>query len=316
MLEKDDIQELLREKLQSHEVTPPDSVWQNVSNSISSAPASAGSAASGSSLLVKVAAVVVGASSIGVAAYFILNNDDSTAKKEIQTISTPKIEGAEPEDVEKGVSIDLKLEKSDVAVANENSNRSEGIKTLESEAVSEKGKSLKNEDLVNLPTRNTASVINLAPIPDTSPEDVDTETTTFVPATPVPETADADETPIETVVENENATQNQVIKEAVEEIQIPVEVEETIVLPNIFTPNNDGVNDFFEIEIGEKLDFQIVVIDQTNKVVFQSQLVDFRWDGTLPGGEPVPSGNYIYYLTAKSKSGKDVIKHSDLRIEH
>ena len=100
-----------------------------------------------------------------------------------------------------------------------------------------------------------------------------------------------------------------------EELQEPIEAEEKLVLPNIFTPNNDGVNDYFEIQMSEKLDFQIIVIDQTNKVIFQSNLVDFRWDGTLPGGEPVPPGNYIYYLTAKTLSGKDFVKHSDLRIE-
>ena len=93
------------------------------------------------------------------------------------------------------------------------------------------------------------------------------------------------------------------------------EAEEEVTLPNIFTPNNDGANDFFEINISEKQDFQIVVINHMNKVVFQSNSVDFRWDGMLPSGEPAPSGNYVYFISAKTMSGKDFVKSSKLRIQ-
>ena len=65
MTEKDNIQELLREKLQSHEVTPPDAVWQNVSNSLSNVAATSGAAA-GASTLLKVAVAVIGVSGLGI----------------------------------------------------------------------------------------------------------------------------------------------------------------------------------------------------------------------------------------------------------
>ncbi|MDO7613695.1 MAG: gliding motility-associated C-terminal domain-containing protein, partial [Crocinitomicaceae bacterium] len=79
--------------------------------------------------------------------------------------------------------------------------------------------------------------------------------------------------------------------------------------------NNDGSNDFFTIEMSEKLDFQIVVIDQTNTVVFQSNDRNFRWDGTMMSGEPAPSGDYVYFLSAKTMGGKDFVKSSKLRIQ-
>ena len=79
------------------------------------------------------------------------------------------------------------------------------------------------------------------------------------------------------------------------------ETEEEVTLPNIFTPNNDGANDFFEINISEKQDFQIVVINHMNKVVFQSSSVDFRWDGMLPSGEPAPTGNYVYFISKNNE---------------
>ena len=90
MREKDDIQELLRDKLQSHEVVPSDTVWKNISSSLAKTAVSTGASVSGTSLLLKVAAVVVGVSSIGVVAYFILNGHEGSEKKGIQTIFLAK----------------------------------------------------------------------------------------------------------------------------------------------------------------------------------------------------------------------------------
>jgi gliding motility-associated-like protein len=311
MLEKDDIQELIREKLQSHEVTPSDAVWKNVSNSLANAAASSGAAASGTSLLLKVAAVVVGVSSIGIAAYFILNGDEGSPNKEIQTIVSPETENSDSENLDENIVTDSAIE-SQVKSISSNKNTS-----LEELNLSEPMNSVISEESIipaeaplNLSTRNDESAVNLVSIYEASPEEDVSETITNVSPAPVPDAAEADEAPIESEEEIISENQNDL-----EEIQEPIEVEETIVLPNIFTPNNDGVNDFFEIQMSEKLDFQIIIIDPTNKVIFQSNLVDFRWDGTFPGGEPVPAGNYIYYLTAKTLSGKDFVKHSDLRIE-
>ena len=88
MTEKDNIQELLREKLQSHEVTPPDAVWQNVSNSLSNVAATSGSAA-GASTLLKIAAAVIGVSGLGIATYFLVQ-DDIPAKEKQQVYKWTK----------------------------------------------------------------------------------------------------------------------------------------------------------------------------------------------------------------------------------
>ena len=92
-------------------------------------------------------------------------------------------------------------------------------------------------------------------------------------------------------------------------------IEEEIILPNVFTPNGDRVNDVFEIEIGEKLEFQIVVLNQLNQVIFKSSDSAFKWDGTMLNGEPAPSGNYVYFLSAKNMNGDDFVKSSMLLIQ-
>jgi len=314
MLENDDIQELLREKLQSHEVTPSDAVWNNVSNSLANTAAFSGSAASGTSLLLKVAAVFVGVSSIGVAAYFIFNGDEGSPKKDSQTILAPGAEGVDSKNFGESIAIDTVMETRVNPVSNNNTSISEEVNPSETiNSAATEGREMLNEAPENLPTRNEDNMTPLASILETSPEKTITENISVVLPSPDPDAEPVNEPPVE--IEEDIIIENQDIQEEMEELQEPIEVEEDFVLPNIFTPNNDGINDYFEIQMSEKLDFQIIVIDPTNKVIFQSNMVDFRWDGTLPGGEPVPSGNYIYYLTAKTLSGEDFVKHSDLRIE-
>ena len=311
MLEKDDIQELLREKLQSHEVTPSDAVWKNVSNSLANAAASSGAAASGISLLLKVAAIVVGVSSIGVAAYFILNGGEGSPKKESQTIVAPETENSNSENLDENIVTYPAIESRVTSFSGNKNSSFEELKLSEPmNSVITEESMISSAVALNMPIRNDEGAVNLVSIHEVSPEEDVTETTTVVSPPPVPDADQAVEAP--TAAEEEIILENQ---NGLEEIQEPMEVEEIIVLPNIFTPNNDGVNDFFEIQMSEKLDFQIIIIDPTNKVIFQSNLVDFRWDGTFPGGEPVPAGNYIYYITAKTFNGKDFVKHSDLRIE-
>ena len=101
----------------------------------------------------------------------------------------------------------------------------------------------------------------------------------------------------------------------VDQTNKPIEKHYTLVDPvNIFTPNSDGVNDIFELPSSGLDAFSIVVLDGRNKAVFTSIDPDFKWDGTLSSGEPLPSGNYIYYLTARDKNGNPVTQSSYLRI--
>lgn len=130
--------------------------------------------------------------------------------------------------------------------------------------------------------------------------------------------------------ENNNTTDSDVKKEDPKEIII---TNETVVenqthdpenatyniesLPNIFSPNNDGENDFFHIKSEGLEEFNIVVLNNKSKVVYQSNNPDFMWDGNDFSGNPVPSGynvRYVYYITARDKNGHPVNKGSSLRV--
>ncbi len=63
-------------------------------------------------------------------------------------------------------------------------------------------------------------------------------------------------------------------------------------LPNVFSPNNDGVNDFFE-PIGVNItNYKIEVFDRWGNLVFTGQ----KWDG-LSNGKKVAIGVYAYVIT-------------------
>lgn len=51
-------------------------------------------------------------------------------------------------------------------------------------------------------------------------------------------------------------------------------------VPNIFTPNGDGVNDWFHIKYDNRPEsFEITIFNRLGKKMYSSSDPDFRWDG-------------------------------------
>lgn len=67
-------------------------------------------------------------------------------------------------------------------------------------------------------------------------------------------------------------------------------------IPNIFTPNNDGINDQFEIPcISEKRSAYLVVYNRWGDEVYRSDNYQNQWKGTHAGAA-LPDGTYFYIL--------------------
>ncbi|MFT6802396.1 MAG: gliding motility-associated-like protein [Salibacteraceae bacterium] len=69
-------------------------------------------------------------------------------------------------------------------------------------------------------------------------------------------------------------------------------------LPNIFTPNNDGVNDYFEINLPVGLFgcSSLKVFNRWGVIVYDSQEYAISWNGKLPSGQDAQTGVYFYVL--------------------
>ncbi|MBR9854153.1 MAG: T9SS type B sorting domain-containing protein [Algicola sp.] len=71
---------------------------------------------------------------------------------------------------------------------------------------------------------------------------------------------------------------------------------------NEFSPNNDGYNDFFEVECIEDYTNTVQVYSRNGNMVFQSANYQNNWDGianvngVLNKGEHLPSGTYFYVI--------------------
>jgi gliding motility-associated-like protein len=89
-----------------------------------------------------------------------------------------------------------------------------------------------------------------------------------------------------------------------------------VVLPNVFSPNNDGQHDEFFIDFKdyEIQDFNMVIMDKSNKVVYTSNDPKFNWNGMDLNGNPVQPGTYLYYFTGVVNDKTPISKFSSLQI--
>ncbi len=74
--------------------------------------------------------------------------------------------------------------------------------------------------------------------------------------------------------------------------------------PNYFTPNNDGVNDFWTlrgINLRDSLVESVVIFDRHGKILHWLDFNTFGWDGTYRG-RPLPSSDYWFKATFQDGS--------------
>jgi gliding motility-associated-like protein len=89
-----------------------------------------------------------------------------------------------------------------------------------------------------------------------------------------------------------------------DESTVFVRVYNKIIIPSTFTPNNDGVNDIWNIEALETYpQGTITIYTRNGKQVFQSKGYGKPWDGKL-NGALLPTGTYYYVIDLKNETPK------------
>ena len=78
-----------------------------------------------------------------------------------------------------------------------------------------------------------------------------------------------------------------------------------IFVPNAFSPNGDGFNDFFEVK-GQLVEvYNLRIFDRWGREIFASSSLEDIWNGRLNSGKAAPQGVYVYHLTAMVAGEKE-----------
>ena len=68
--------------------------------------------------------------------------------------------------------------------------------------------------------------------------------------------------------------------------------------PSVFSPNNDGINDVFQLDIAEEMAscVNLQIFNRWGSKIFISEGQNVAWDGRTTAAKKVPAGTYFYIL--------------------
>ncbi len=85
-------------------------------------------------------------------------------------------------------------------------------------------------------------------------------------------------------------------------------------VPNIFTPNNDGRNDDFVINILNPSTYSIVIYDRWGKEVYTSTDPTVYWNGKVMGTQYLVSDGIYYYIIKATCGSNDYVKKGFVQV--
>ncbi len=83
-------------------------------------------------------------------------------------------------------------------------------------------------------------------------------------------------------------------------------------IPNIFSPNNDGINDTFLPTINcAYSDFKISIYNRWGQQIFKSNNINQAWNGKS-NNQNLPPDTYFYSIQLKNNNGQQILKFGDV----
>lgn len=87
-------------------------------------------------------------------------------------------------------------------------------------------------------------------------------------------------------------------------------------IPNIFTPNGDNSNDFFELINPENIvDIDVIILNRWGNLVFESTDANFKWNGLKNNnGTECSDGTYFYKINMTDLNGEEIEEHGFVQL--
>jgi gliding motility-associated-like protein len=95
-------------------------------------------------------------------------------------------------------------------------------------------------------------------------------------------------------------------------VEVQVRAESTLYIPNVFTPNGDGINDEFHIASYNLSEFDIKIFNRWGQLLFQTNDPLKGWDGSFRG--QTVAGVYVFTLKAKGNDGSEYRKSGHITL--
>ena len=85
-------------------------------------------------------------------------------------------------------------------------------------------------------------------------------------------------------------------------------------MPNIFTPNEDLINDWFQpVAFDQFNNYKIVVVNRWGQEVYRGTTPNFGWDGTYLENKCI-EGVYYWFLDYETLDGEELTKHGFVQL--
>lgn len=85
-------------------------------------------------------------------------------------------------------------------------------------------------------------------------------------------------------------------------------------IPNVFTPNEDGINDQFSISAVNITALNCTIYDRWGVKMAELKRIQEPWDGRTTSGIPAEQGVYFYHFSATGKDGKEYSEHGFIQL--
>ena len=84
----------------------------------------------------------------------------------------------------------------------------------------------------------------------------------------------------------------------------PEEEVSSVHIPNVFSPNGDGINDMLQVDAKSIARIELRIMNRWGQLVALLERTDQGWDGRNSAGEALPAGTYFYLLEAEGTDGR------------